>query len=376
MRKSISTSIGIVSFIVTLTSACNFPFANSNNGQVDAEGTASNQTLAAQLTSVAETLAVTLAVQSSTPTPTITVSPTTGPTSTPTERPTATPKPCDSARFISDITIPDNSRISPGTSFIKTWRLQNNGTCTWASDYDLVFIDGDRMSGPSTVPLGTTVDPGESVDISVRLTSPSTVGEYRGYWALRNSSNRIFGIGANAAGSFWVDIDVYRPKQLVYSLTAHYCEAEWRSDAGILSCPGSTSDSEGFVIRMDNPDMEGGRIEDEPGLWMEPEWVDDGWIMGTFPAYEVQDGDRFRALISCRDSSPQCDVRFRLEYQIGSGTPRLLGEWHEVSEGEFTTVDVDLSNLEGSNVKFILTVFAGDQYSQDSAIWINPSVWN
>jgi hypothetical protein len=366
----------ILILLVVLSTACNFPFADAGQGDLDVEGTASEQTLAAQLTSVAETLAITLAVPSSSPTPTITTTPTTGPTSTRTPTATATPKPCDSARFISDVTIPDNSRISPGVRFIKTWRLQNNGTCTWTSDYELVFMEGDRMSGPSAVSLGTTVDPGESVDISVSLTAPGTVGEYRGYWALRNTSNRIFGIGGDAAGSFWVDIEVYRPKELVYSLTDDYCDAEWRSDAGILSCPGSTSDSEGFVIRMDNPDMEGGRVEDEPGLWMEPEWVDDGWIMGTFPPYEVQEGDRFRALVSCRDSSPECDVVFRLEYQIGTGTPRLLGEWHEVSEGDFSTVDVDLSHLEGSKIKFILTVFAGDTYSQDSAVWINPSVWN
>jgi hypothetical protein len=377
MMLTRAKKIGSILFLfVVLATACNFPSADTGDVDVDVQGTASEQTLAAQLTSVAETLAVTLAVPSITATPTSTTTPTTGPTSTRTPTATATPKPCDSARFLSDITISDGSRISPGVRFVKTWRLQNNGTCTWASNYELVFMEGDRMSGPTAVSLGTTVDPGESVDISVSLTAPSTVGEYRGYWALRNTNNRIFGIGGDAAGSFWVDIEVYRPKELVYSLAEDYCDAEWRSDAGILACPGSTSDSEGFVIRMDNPDMEGGRVENEPGLWMEPEWVDDGWVMGTFPAYEVQEGDRFRALVACRDSSPDCDVIFRLEYQIGSGTPRLLGEWHEVSEGDFTTVDIDLSNLEGSDVKFILTVFAGGTYSQDSAVWINPSVWN
>jgi hypothetical protein len=376
MSAQLFRNLTFACLLLVMGTACNFPSSNGDQGQVDPEGTAAAQTLAAQLTSVAETLAITLMVSSPTPTPTVTVSPTTGPTSTATPRSTATPKPCDSARFLTDVTFPDNSRISPGTSFLKTWRLQNNGTCTWASDYELVFMEGDRMSGPTVVPLGTTVDPGDSIDVSVSLTSPSTVGDYRGYWALRNSSNRIFGIGGDAAGSFWVDIEVYRPKELVYSLSQHYCDAEWRSDAGILSCPGSTSDSDGFVIHMSNPDMEGGRIEDEPGLWTEPEWVNDGWIMGTFPPYEVQDGDRFRALVSCRDSSPQCDVRFRLEYQIGSGTPRLLGEWREVSEGEFTTVDIDLSNLEGTDIKLILTVFAGSTYAQDSAVWINPSIWN
>jgi len=37
----------------------------------------------------------------------------------------------DSAKFVLDVTIPDNSVISSNTAFTKTWRLKNTGTCTW-----------------------------------------------------------------------------------------------------------------------------------------------------------------------------------------------------------------------------------------------------
>ena len=48
--------------------------------------------------------------------------------------PTPTPKPCYQLSFISDVTIPDGSKIVAGTSFTKTWRIQNSGTCKWDTD--------------------------------------------------------------------------------------------------------------------------------------------------------------------------------------------------------------------------------------------------
>ena len=36
---------------------------------------------------------------------------------------------CDAAAFVSDVTYPDGSVVSRGTSFTKTWRLKTIGTC-------------------------------------------------------------------------------------------------------------------------------------------------------------------------------------------------------------------------------------------------------
>ena len=40
---------------------------------------------------------------------------------------------CDQALFVDDVNYPDGSDVAPGTSFVKTWRLKNNGSCTWNS---------------------------------------------------------------------------------------------------------------------------------------------------------------------------------------------------------------------------------------------------
>ena len=114
---------------------------------------------------------------------------------------------CDWAMFIQDVTVPDGAQLSPGEVFTKIWRLQNRGTCTWTPDYDVVFYSGAQMSG-ATMQIPGYIVPGQSVDIAVTFTAPSTPGHYVGYWILRNSSGALFGTGASADETFYVDIYV------------------------------------------------------------------------------------------------------------------------------------------------------------------------
>jgi hypothetical protein len=132
------------------------------------------------------------------------------PTSTPV-RPTNTPIPtavtyCDWVAFIKDVTIPDGTQLAPGEVFTKTWRLQNRGTCTWTPDYMLVYTSGDLMGSTTAVRLPGNVAPGQTVDVSVTLTAPASLGSHTGYWMLRNPSGALFGAGAKANEAFYVEI--------------------------------------------------------------------------------------------------------------------------------------------------------------------------
>jgi hypothetical protein len=104
-------------------------------------------------------------------------------------------------QFVSDVTVPDGEDHAPDSTFVKTWKLRNAGTCSWATTYSVVFVSGNAMGGPASQNLTVTVAPGTSVDISVNLTAPHELGNYKGFWALRNASGQSF-------GSFYVEIDV------------------------------------------------------------------------------------------------------------------------------------------------------------------------
>ena len=112
---------------------------------------------------------------------------------TTTQVPSTNPvSPCNDSAYVSDITIPDNTVMAPGASFIKTWALQNTGTCTWDTNYQLVFVSGDQMGGSSTN-LSTSVAPSQQVQVSVSLTAPTTASTYKGYWRLAADQGDSFG---------------------------------------------------------------------------------------------------------------------------------------------------------------------------------------
>ena len=97
-----------------------------------------------------------------------------------------------SEQYIADVTIPDNTIMSPGAAFLKTWRVQNTGTCIWDTSYQLVFADSEQMGGPAGVNVNNTPPKG-NVDISVNLTAPAAAGTHVGRWRLKASNGAIFG---------------------------------------------------------------------------------------------------------------------------------------------------------------------------------------
>lgn len=375
MKKSLA-KLSLLVVLTFLLSACNL----GANAQPDAAATlnplytAAAQTLEAMSTQAASTpgsaLATSTPMSGENPTATLTLS---FVTSTPYFSPVPV-KRCDAAAFVTDVTIPDNTILSPGSAFKKIWRLQNVGTCSWTSSYALVFINGDSLGGPSAVSLVGNVNPGETVDLTVNLVAPSQKGDYRGNWKLRNASGVLFGIGAQADSVFWVDINVTGPEFVVYDFVARACDAEWESNSGALPCPGIQDDDDGYVLKLSEPRMENGNRENRPGLLTAPRHTKNGFIQGIYPAIKVQEGDHFVTSVNCQYNATTCNVLFQFEYQVGDGPIKTMKEWHEVYEGNYSSVDLDLSSLAGKNVKFYLTISANASKGKDQALWLAPRI--
>jgi hypothetical protein len=144
------------------------------------------------------------------------------PTSFPTETPTVQPSPeppaatatiafatdptqialgtpgqlCDNFSFdpaTVDVTILDGTQMTPGQTFVKTWKIKNTGICSWGDGYGLIYAGyADKMSG-EPVPLGTLVEVGQEVDVSVNFKAPTNIGEYTSAWQMANASGIPFG---------------------------------------------------------------------------------------------------------------------------------------------------------------------------------------
>jgi hypothetical protein len=354
----------------------------------DALHTQAAQTISANMTQTAAIATPTVIglppAATPTPTPTATGLPVVQPSPTPTSvpptttsipaTPTTTPLPCYWAKFEADVGVEDGANFTPGVQFTKIWRLRNVGSCSWTSDFLLVFAGGERMGGPQSSPIGETVDPGETIDLSVKLVAPDEAGEHRGDWLLSTPGGQEFGLGSGADNPFFVEINVLETGDFAFDLTLNYCTAEWTTSEGDLACPGQAGDEDGFVVLVDDPEIEISRQENEAGLWAQPQHTNDGYLRGEYPAFKIEDGDHFMAIVACLDGADKCDVIFRLSYRVGNGDPVILWEAHEVYDGNFTKVDLNLSSLAGQDVKFILTVFSNGAPDEDQALWLLPRI--
>lgn len=359
----------------------------------DAVATAAAQTISVMQTQMSSAAPVTATSQpaltvipaTSTPTMPPTLAPTATavpPTPTPTFTPTATPRPCNWAEFVADVSVADGADYQPGVEFTKTWRLRNAGTCTWNRSYMLVFDRGDRMGGRLEYSFPKEVRPGETVDLSIDLRAPDKEGTTQGFWKLRSDAGVSFGLGGSANDPFWVKIDVVKPARtpaMYVDLSAAFCDASWRSNTlDGLACPGlpaTDPDIEnGFVTNFPSPHLENGANENETAIVTYPGSGRNGFISGNFPGIQIESGDRFRAIIGCLADSIGCDVEFQVNYRLDDSPLQTLGTFREKYDGGVTRLDIDLSSLKGKRVEFVLTVLNNGDNKGDWAFWLRPRI--
>lgn len=214
MNKRISNwqlKVLLSSLVFIAMAGCNLPTESTQSPNLSV--THAYQTVEARLTeAVAQTPKLSPSPSpEATPTPTLTVSVPTAQPMTPTAGPTRPPDAlCDQALpgVPIDVTIPDDTQLKPGEEFTKVWRLQNAGTCTWTTEYALVWFSGEQLGAPLTIALQEAVPPGVTVDLSVDMKAPETPGTYQSWWKLRNPTGTLFGIGPSGGSAFWVRIVV------------------------------------------------------------------------------------------------------------------------------------------------------------------------
>ena len=146
----------------------------------------------------------------------------------------------DSAQYISDDGI-DGTTFAPNTPFTKTWTVKNTGSCTWDSEYLVFQKSGEYMTqqpGYLIVSQGHSVTPGQTVNISVGMTSPVESGNYISYWGLKKRNGQFMPIqGGSDGDSFYVVINVNATPGKV---TAAFIDIELEQGSGPICSANST----------------------------------------------------------------------------------------------------------------------------------------
>jgi hypothetical protein len=169
------------------------------------------------------------------------ISPTVGPSTTP-AFPTASPSPTttatevmptltatvaetspvsadDKASFVSE-TYPDDSVVTAGEQFTKTWVIKNTGSVTWTAAYQLVLSaapQGETLGSPTQLNFSQETAPGNTVSLSVPLVAPATSGTFAVYWSIRNERGETVAVDG---GNLWAKVQVCEAGQACSSSTA------------------------------------------------------------------------------------------------------------------------------------------------------------
>ncbi|XP_033728100.1 next to BRCA1 gene 1 protein-like [Pecten maximus] len=157
------------------------------------------------------------------------------------------------ATFLYDVTIPDDTKVQPGTKLLKTWRMKNTGSRTWNECTKLHLVYGsfpalNRHQDIDIAPLA----PGDEADISVELIAPQRPGKYQSHWKMAQS-------GKQFGHRVWCMINVVPkevleptcddPLKLVYDTVQN--EAEPKQEVMEKSC----EETEHFTDRKETEEL-------------------------------------------------------------------------------------------------------------------------
>ncbi len=99
---------------------------------------------------------------------------------------------CNNSLFVRDVNYPNGSTLSPGEGFVKTWKVENNGSCDWNYNYSMAIVSDPHFDS-SWNRLGRDVAPGQWAEVSVILDAPNQSGTFTGSWRMADAGGNPFG---------------------------------------------------------------------------------------------------------------------------------------------------------------------------------------
>jgi len=111
-----------------------------------------------------------------------------------------------SSSCLGNITVPDGQVFAPGSTFVKCWRMVNDGTREWPANTEIAFVGGSSFVNEQSMFIVGGAKPEEVRNVwTGELKAPDAPGHYISYWSLRDEEGNIFG------QPIWIDIEVVEP---------------------------------------------------------------------------------------------------------------------------------------------------------------------
>lgn len=107
---------------------------------------------------------------------------------------------CNDGAFLGETEPFDQDKLVANKKYSKGWTILNTGTCPWDEGYSFTYmaeLSDPEIKGYSIVLKKNTpaeyTQPGHSQSFIVKLVTPNTAGEYKGYWKMKDDAGNFFG---------------------------------------------------------------------------------------------------------------------------------------------------------------------------------------
>lgn len=103
---------------------------------------------------------------------------------------------CMNSEYVADVTYPDVPNppvLDDNKDILKVWSIKNTGTCTWDDGFTLQPVTGEAKGTWVIDDEKEFVEPGDIVEVSIEIRTPSTGGEHGGCWKMQGDNGAYFG---------------------------------------------------------------------------------------------------------------------------------------------------------------------------------------
>ncbi len=270
-----------------------------------------------------------------------------------------------------DLIVQSISKIETPTGYIIGFNVKNNGPSAAGASICRLLVEGIQKS-------------------DVNIPALSAGADYDGSfpaWIYSPITPHIK-VVADATGTVAEADEINNEKSVTMAVAIIYdfvneasspsTDVKWSSGAGTLTFGGAIDDPKGFACYRTNVTLEDNNVYDRV-LETHPQWVDNGYITGTYMelyntlGYQVKAGDHFYTKCGFIKNAMAGKVKFRVMIRDGSSNI-WIAENVKFYDGTIKEIAVDLTPYTGKKVDFILQVSAEGSSGQDWAVWYQARI--